>query len=57
MANVGRPKIEQPKKSRTTIRFTEEQMARLETYANKVGMSKSEIIVQALEQLLSEKNK
>ena len=52
MAKVGRPKSENPKKDRVTIRLKEDQLARLEAYAKEFRMSKSEIMTKALDLFL-----
>ena len=41
---VGRPKEQNPKDVKVTIRFTEEENKQIEVLANNVGMSKSKFI-------------
>lgn len=52
MAKVGRPKSDDPKNSRVTVRVREDQLARLEAYAKELKMSKSDIMTKALDMFL-----
>ena len=54
MAKVGRPKTEDPKDERVTIRLKEEDMRRLKEYADRLGVSKSEVLAQGLSMLLDQ---
>ena len=49
MAKVGRPKSDDPKNNRVTVRVREDQLARLEAYAKEFKMSKSDIMTKALD--------
>ena len=41
---VGRPKEQNPKDIKLTVRFTEDENKQIEELSNKVGMSKSKLI-------------
>ena len=41
---AGRPKEQNPKDVKLTIRFTEDENKQIEELANKIGMSKSKLI-------------
>lgn len=56
MAKVGRPKSDDPKADRVTVRFQADTADRLNAYAEKMGMTKSEVIAKALDQLLEKEN-
>ncbi len=54
MRKVGRPKSEDPKDERITIRLREEDFKRLQEYADRLGVSKSEVLAQGLSMLLDQ---
>ena len=56
MAKVGRPKSEDPKKERITVRLETETAERLSAYAEKLGLTKSEVVTQVLKSVLEEKD-
>lgn len=55
MANVGRPKSENPKNRRITIKVTEAEFKKVERVATKKGLSKSEAILKGIDLLDAEK--
>ncbi len=57
MAKMGRPKAEQPRSSAMTMRLLPEQRKRLEAYAEKCGLTKTQVIIKALELLYEEEEK
>lgn len=57
MAKAGRPRSEDPKDSRVTIRLREQDLARLQKYADEMGLTKSEVLSQGLDLLLKEAEK
>lgn len=42
--NIGRPKIENPKKNDTRIRMTDDEVKKLNYCCEKTGMTKSDVI-------------
>ena len=48
MAKAGRPKSDSPKNNRVTIRLKEDQLIRLDKYAEKLKMTKTELLTAAL---------
>ena len=56
MAKVGRPKSDDPKAERVTVRFQADKLDRLNAYAEKMGLTKTEVLSQALELLLDQEN-
>ena len=56
MAKVGRPKSENPKKDRVTIRLKEDQLIRLEKYAEKLKMTKTELLTAALNEFFEKRS-
>lgn len=54
MSKMGRPRLEDPRKNRVNLRFSNEQLARLEAYAEKTGMTKSQVLMYGFEKLLKE---
>lgn len=51
---TGRPKIDNPKKNQTKIRTTDEELAKIEFCANKLGISKTEVILKGVEMVYTE---
>ncbi len=47
----GRPKIEDPKANKGSMRLSDVDLARFETYAKKHGLSKADILRKAVEEL------
>ena len=54
MARTGRPKLEESKSSAMAMRMLPEQRKRLEVYAEKCGLTKTQVILKALEKLYEE---
>ena len=52
MAKMGRPKLEDPREYKLTVRFSKEQKARLEAYCEKFGLSKAQVLMKGFEELL-----
>ncbi len=52
MAKPGRPKSDDPKDERITVRLNDATMKRLQAYADALGCSKAQVMTEALEQLL-----
>lgn len=57
MAKMGRPKAENPKSSAVTLRMLPGQRKRLEAYAEKCGLTKTQVVLIALEKLYEEDEK
>ncbi|HEL2382903.1 ribbon-helix-helix protein, CopG family [Streptococcus suis] len=53
-AKIGRPKSENPKNRRVSVKLTEDEFKNLEEVANAKQISKSEAILQGIELLKSE---
>ena len=51
MAKMGRPKLDDPRELRVSVRFSEEQMKRLVAYCEKVGLGKSQALMKGFEEL------
>ena len=54
MAKMGRPKTEIHKEKSLTMRMLPEQSARLEFYPTKYGLTKTQVVLKALEKLHEE---
>lgn len=54
MAKMGRPKTEIHKEKSLTMRMLPEQRERLEFYAKKYGLTKTQVVLKALEKLHEE---
>lgn len=54
MARTGRPKAEVHRERALTMRMLPEQKERLEYYADKYGMTKTQVILKALDKLYKE---
>lgn len=57
MAKMGRPKTEIHKEKSLTMRMLPEQRERLEFYAKKYGLTKTQVVLKALEKLYEEEEK
>ena len=55
VAKVGRPKSENPKNRRVSIKLTESEFQNLEEVANKKQLSKTQAILKGIDLLKSEK--
>ena len=51
MPRTGRPKLDDPREQRVSVRFSEEQMKRLVAYCEKFGMGKSQVLMKGFEEL------
>lgn len=51
MAKMGRPKVDNPMERRITIRFTKEEYQKLDDFAKRGCMTKSEVLKKGLELL------
>lgn len=49
---VGRPKADMPKSTRIGIRLDDFTLSKLETYCKEKGLSKSEVIRKALNEII-----
>ncbi|MBR3241966.1 MAG: ribbon-helix-helix protein, CopG family [Parasporobacterium sp.] len=56
MAKAGRPKSDSPKNNRVTIRLKEDQLIRLEKYAEKLKMTKTELLTAALNEFFEKRS-
>lgn len=52
MARTGRPRIEDPRSYRVTLRFSKAQQARLEAYCEKHHLNKAQVLMKGFEELL-----
>ena len=57
MPRTGRPKLDDPREQRVSVRFSEEQMKRLVAYCEKFGMGKSQVLMKGFEELLRQEEK
>ena len=51
MAQMGRPKLEEPRSNKASVRSTDRQMARLEAYCKKLQLTKAQALLKGLEEL------
>lgn len=51
MAQMGRPKLEESRSNKASVRLTDRQMARLEAYCKKLQLTKAQALVKGLEEL------
>ena len=51
MAQMGRPKLEEPRSNKASVRLTDRQMARLEAYCKKLQLTKAQALLKGLEEL------
>ena len=49
---VGRPKLEDPKANKVSMRLSNEELARFEAYATIHGLSKADTLRKAVDELL-----
>ena len=52
MADYGRPKLDDPRNFRVSLRFSKEQKARLEAYCEKHHLKKAQVLMKGFEELL-----
>lgn len=52
MPRMGRPRVENKKEKRITIRFNDEQISRLEAYADEHHLKKAQVLMKAFEEML-----
>lgn len=59
MAKIGRPKLDDPKSYKVTVRFSDEEKKVLESYAESHGLTKAQVLKSGFELLvkLDEENK
>lgn len=51
MAQMGRPKLEEPRSNKASVRLTDREMARLEAYCKKLRLTKAQALMKGLEEL------
>ena len=51
MARMGRPKLEEARTNKASVRLTDRQMARLEAYCRKFQLTKAQVLMNGLEEL------
>lgn len=51
MAKMGRPKLDDPKQHQVTVRFSVDQLARLNAYCEKFRMKKAQVLMKGFEEL------
>ncbi|WP_031555268.1 hypothetical protein [Oribacterium sp. FC2011] len=51
MAQMGRPKLEESRSNKASVRLTDRQMARLEAYCEKLRLTKAQALMKGLEEL------
>ncbi len=52
MPRTGRPKVDDPREYRVNLRFSKEQRALLEAYAEKHHLKKTQVLMKGFEELL-----
>ena len=57
MAQMGRPKLEEPRINKASVRLTDRQMARLEAYCEKFRLTKAQALMNGLEELYKQDEK
>ena len=51
MARTGRPKLEDSRSHKISVRFSDEQLARLEAYCEKFQLNKAQVLMNGFEEL------
>ena len=51
MARTGRPKFEDSRNHKISVRFSDEQLARLEAYCEKFQLNKTQVLMKGFEEL------
>lgn len=51
MARTGRPKLEDSRNHKISVRFSDEQLARLEAYCEKFQLNKTQVLMKGFEEL------
>ena len=51
MAKMGRPKLDDPREHKISVRFSDEQLARLIAYCEKFRMNKAQVLMKGFEEL------
>ena len=51
MAQMGRPKLPEARTNKASVRLTDRQMARLESYCEKFQLTKAQTLMKGLEEL------
>ena len=49
MARTGRPKLEDSRSHKISVRFSDEQLARLEAYCEKFQLNKAQVLMKGFE--------
>ena len=51
MAKMGRPRLDDPRGHQVTVRFSDEQLARLNAYCEKFRTKKAQVLMKGFEEL------
>ncbi len=51
MAKMGRPKLDDPREHQVTVRFSDDQLARLTAYCEKFQLKKAQVLMKGFEEL------
>jgi hypothetical protein len=57
MPRMGRPKVDDPKLNKVTIRFSEEEYSQLEAYADQHDLKKSQVLMKAFKEMIQRESK
>ena len=51
MAKMGRPKLDDPRETKVSVRFSNAQLARLNAYCEKFRMNRAQVLMKGFEEL------
>lgn len=51
MSRTGRPKLDDPREHKISVRFSDEQLERLMAYCGKHGLNKAQVLMKGFEEL------
>ena len=51
MPRTGRPKVDDPRDHKLSVRFSDEQLARLEAYCKRHSLKKAQVLMKGFEKL------
>lgn len=57
MPRMGRPPVEDPKRNKVTVRFSGEDYAMLESYADQHDPTKSQVLLKAFQDFIRRESK
>ena len=57
MPRMGRSAVDDPKRNKVTIRFSSEEYAMLESYADQHDLKKSQVLMKAFKEMIQRESK